>query len=379
MNNLLLKGFEVELFTGHFSGENVGVSAEVTKEFSDFVKEPDKRNLEYITQPERDYSNLKELLLEPRRKLREWLKHRDLTILPGSTLTLGNSNQFERSDTSNSYHEYIEKNYGTRVVTASVHINLGIEDVSFLFSALRLLRCEAALFLALSASSPFLDGVITGAHSQRWIQFPITPREVPLFKNHAEYITWIEDQLRQGAMHNPRHLWTAVRPNGPNRPYELNRLELRICDLITNCDLLLAVTTLLELRVLSLLNNPGHLDPFHATRLSDQQLLKLIAMNEEASARFSLDATLNHWVDGKEISCRQWILELFEEVTPLANQLDLYKQLSPITEVLKNGNQAMQWIDSYSKGESLQTLLKKTIKDMESEEVLKRQTSVEFD
>jgi gamma-glutamyl:cysteine ligase YbdK (ATP-grasp superfamily) len=44
-----------------------------------------------------------------------------------------------------------------------------------LFAGLRLLRCEAALLLALSASSPFLDGQATGAHSQRWLQFPLTP------------------------------------------------------------------------------------------------------------------------------------------------------------------------------------------------------------
>ena len=79
MNSLLLKGFEVELFTGMHSGENIGVSEAVTKEFSDFVKEPDQRNLEYITQPEQQYETLKESLLAPRRKLREWLNNRDLT------------------------------------------------------------------------------------------------------------------------------------------------------------------------------------------------------------------------------------------------------------------------------------------------------------
>ena len=35
-------------------------------------------------------------------------------------------------------------------------------------------------------------------------------------------------------MRNERHLWTSVRPNGPDRPHSLNRLELRICDLVTD-------------------------------------------------------------------------------------------------------------------------------------------------
>ncbi|ABX09627.1 glutamate--cysteine ligase [Prochlorococcus marinus] len=370
MNNSLLKGFEVELFTGRLSGENVGVSDAVSKEFPEFVIEPDKRNLEYITIPDREYKHLNESLLAPRRKLRNWLALQELTILPGSTLSLGDSRKFERSDLSNPYHDFIESNYGTKVVTASVHINLGLEDLSLLFAALRLVRCEAALFLALSASSPFLDGKLTGVHSQRWIQFPVTPKDVPLFLNHGHYVTWIEEQLREGGMHNERHLWISVRANGPERPYKLNRLELRICDLITNCDLLLAVTTLLELRVLCLCNNPKKLDPLEGSLLSPQELSKLIDMNEKASATTSLDATLRDWVDGKEILCREWIAQLISDVTPLAKDMGLFHQLSPINSVLEDGNQSMQWIRAHSNGIDLPDLLKETIHEMENEEKL---------
>ena len=78
----LSKGFEVELFTGLSTGENVGVSARATEELDNFVKEPDQRNIEFITSPEKQYSCLKESLLFPRRKLRKWLSDKNLTILP---------------------------------------------------------------------------------------------------------------------------------------------------------------------------------------------------------------------------------------------------------------------------------------------------------
>ena len=48
---LLLKGFEVELFTGNYSGDHVGVSEAVVKDLKGFVVEPDSRNIEYITTP----------------------------------------------------------------------------------------------------------------------------------------------------------------------------------------------------------------------------------------------------------------------------------------------------------------------------------------
>ena len=152
-----------------------------------------------------------------------------------------------------------EATYGTRVVTASVHINLGLiggqgpEQMDRLFAALRLMRCEAALLLALSASSPFLDGAATGAHSQRWLQFPLTPADVPLFLSHQHYIDWMDQQLALGTMQNVRHLWTSVRPNGDRRPHDLNRLEIRICDLLADPQQLLAVTAFVELRLHQLL------------------------------------------------------------------------------------------------------------------------------
>ncbi|WP_425500602.1 glutamate-cysteine ligase family protein [Sodalinema gerasimenkoae] len=48
----------------------------------------------------------------------------------------------------------------------------------------RLIRVEAPLYLALSASSPFLDGELTGYDSTRWSVFPQVPQTVPLFGTH---------------------------------------------------------------------------------------------------------------------------------------------------------------------------------------------------
>ena len=367
-NFMLLKGFEVELFTGTYAGKNVGVASAITEDLSDFVKEPDQRNLEYITVPDQRYAVLKHALLLPRQKLRKWLDCQKLTILPGSTLSLGNTKIFERSDLENSYHSFIEKNYGTNVVTASIHINLGIENLSLLFSALRLIRCEASLFLALSASSPFLEGQATGAHSQRWVQFPKTPSKVPMFANHAHYVAWVEEQLSQGSMQNERHLWTSVRPNGPERPHVLNRLELRICDLVTDVDLLLAITALLELRIINLTNNLKKFDPFKASSKTQEELALLADENDLLVAKSSLDANLSHWKNGKQIKCRDWIKELILDVTPLAKELDMLELLQPIESVLSNGNQSMRWLDSYSNGVSIQALLQHGMGEMEREE-----------
>jgi len=365
---LLLKGFEVELFTGRDDGSHVGVAAEVAQELPDFVTEPDHRNLEYITAPTSSYAELPELLLQPRRRLRDWLQQRNLTLLPGSTLSRGDTRQFERSDPTNPYHDLIELSYGTRVVTASIHINLGITDPEWLFAAVRLVRCEAALLLALSASSPFLDDEVTGQHSQRWRQFPLTPEKVPLFLNHSHYIRWVEEQLADGLMRNERHLWTSVRPNGPRRPYDLNRLELRICDLVTDPAELIAITALLELRLLQLRDAPQELDPIRSSRLTAEELATMADANDAAAAHQSLDATLHRWQDGSSVTCRAWIEELLDQISPLAQQHNLLSQLRPMDDLLRNGNQAMRWIHAVETGTSIRALLQQGSLTMSDQE-----------
>jgi predicted glutamate--cysteine ligase len=354
---LLLKGFEVEMYTGRADGVVVGCAAEAAASLEGFVTEPDNRNLEYTTPPHPSYTHQLALLLEPRQRLRQWLAPRGLTLLPGSTLSLGDSLHFERSDPTNPYHAYIEHTYGTRVVTASVHINLGLTVMDSLFAALRLVRCEAALLLALSASSPFLDGGATGAHSQRWLQFPLTPARVPLFTGHGHYIDWMGEQLAAGAMRNVRHLWTSVRPNGEDRPHDLNRLEIRICDLISDPLVLLAVTAFAELRVHQLLADPDRHDPLRSSRLDAEELAVLADANDRAVARGSLEAELRHWRDGAPIPAREWIWSDLETMAEPAAALGLTETLQPLQTVLREGNQAMRWLNRHRKGEPIGTIL----------------------
>ena len=91
---LLLKGFEVELYTGRADGTVVGCSAAAAAALEGFVTEPDQRNLEYITPPDASYARQLQLLIEPRQRLRRWLASRQLTLLPGSALSLGDSRHF---------------------------------------------------------------------------------------------------------------------------------------------------------------------------------------------------------------------------------------------------------------------------------------------
>ena len=366
---MLLKGFEIEIYTGTPQGEIVGLSDKIVAALDGFMREPDSRNVEYITEPSPNYENLLCALLRPRRELRNYLNHLgDYTLIPGSTLSLGGGDRFLRSDPANPYHDYIENTYGTKVVTASVHINVGISDPEVLMRACRVIRMEAPLFLALSASSPFLNGKTTGYHSTRWGLFPQTPSHVPLFASHADHIQWVENQLVAGTMQNVRHLWTSVRPNGDRRPYDLNRLELRICDLVTDPIALLAITALLEARLSQVIENPS-IDPLTQSTFSGEELVTLTGDNEAAVAAGSLDAQLRHWQDGRSILARDWIAQMYQDVWAIAKQQGFSCFLSPLHKILREGNEAQQWLQLHAVGFDSQRVITQAIVATQEREI----------
>ena len=369
---LLSKGFEIEMYTGTPAGKIVGLSDRIVAAMNGFVREPDSRNVEYTTPPLCQYEKLLCELVRPRHELRQYLQTLgDYTLIPGSTLSLGDTDRFYRSDPSNPYHAYIEQTYGTTVVTASVHINIGISDPEILMRACRLVRVEAPLYLALTASSPFLGGQPTGSHSSRWQVFPKTPAHVPLFTSHAHHIQWMEQQLKAGTMQNVRHLWSSVRPNGDRRPYNLNRLELRICDLISDPVALLAVAALIEARLIQLIQNPD-LDPMVLSQFPvasrNDDLVALSDANEVAAAKHSLDATLHHWQDGRPILAREWIQQLYDEVWPIAKANGISCFLSPVKKILREGNEAQRWLAQHEAGQSVDQVIQGAIADVAASE-----------
>ena len=112
------------------------------------------------------------------------------------------------------------------------------------------------MYLSISASSPFLNNKITKSLSEM-DSVSKTPSKVPFFVNHNSY-RLDKENIANKNMQNIRHFWSSIRPNGPQRPLILDRLELRICDFVHDINLLLGITAMLELRILNLFENIIH-------------------------------------------------------------------------------------------------------------------------
>jgi len=130
---------------------------------------------------------------------------------------------------------------------------------------------------------------------------------------------------------------------------------------------------------MNLIHNPNLFDPAKMSKFNLTELVDLCDENEEEAAKKSLDATLHHWLDGQAISCRDWIAQILDEVKPLAIDLDVLSLLDPIQEVLDKGNQSMKWLQSFSEGFSIPTILNDSIKEMKSQEGESRNKTLDSD
>ncbi len=359
---LLLKGLEEEVYVGTPDADIVPLSHKIAADLSGFVTEPDSRNVEYTTPPYRSYRTMLDRLMTQRCRLRRYVAELGgYTLVPGSTLSLVEDDAFEISNPNNPYYRFIRDTYGTTVVTASTHINIGIPDPERLIAAYRLLRAEASMYLALTANSPFLHGAPTGAHSTRWKVFPPTPPVTPFFVDHAHFRRWVGEQLDAGSMFNPRHLWLSIRPNGRGTPDLLERLELRICDRITRPRDIGAVVALMEARVWQSLEDPT-LDPL-AVR-DEAELLAICAANERRAAEASLDAVVTDWRTGEDLPMREWIEACWRGCEPTAAAHGFGDYLALIGAILTEGNLAQQWSAQVEAGRSPREVLQQAIIDL---------------
>jgi len=360
---LLKKGLEIELYGGTKSGEVLPLSSKIIEHFPNYSQEPDQRNFEYCTNPTSSYKELYAEIIEPRIKVRDYLQSLDknLTLIPGSTIPLSFKKEPCYSKPGEPYHKYILETYKTNVITTSIHINIGIDNYEDLFKLLCALRLDMPLFLALSASSCFHDGKLTDYHSYRWHNFPKTPDFVPFFKNHNEYINWTKEALKLKTMQNVRHLWTSVRPNGPNRPYELNRIEIRICDLISNTKNLIAIVALLECLIQKYLINGNWPSIINKNQLELNELVRICAEQEELAAKESLNAKLWDWRNDTKREAYKIIESLYEDLTDTAKNLDISEQLKPITSILSEGNEVRHFLEVYKKTKSVEQTIQQLI------------------
>jgi glutamate---cysteine ligase / carboxylate-amine ligase len=112
--------------------------------------------------------------------------------------------------------------------TFSLHVHVGVRDIERAVRACDRLRPVLPLLLAVSASSPFLEGLDSGLHSARTQTFTRTfPRcGIPdAYGSWAAYREYVDFLVRTRSIVEYTQVWWSIRPH-----FAFGTVEVRICD-----------------------------------------------------------------------------------------------------------------------------------------------------
>ena len=112
--------------------------------------------------------------------------------------------------------------------TFSLHVHVGVRGADRAVRVCDRLRAVLPLLLAVSASSPFVDGHDAGLHSARSVTFTRTfPRcGVPdVYGSWAAYADYVDFLQATASIVEYTQLWWSIRPH-----FSFGTVEVRICD-----------------------------------------------------------------------------------------------------------------------------------------------------
>src|SRR3984957_4355786 len=130
---------------------------------------------------------------------------------------------------------------GQRNMLCGMHVHVEFPDPRRRVDVMRRMLPYLPLFIALSTSSPFWQGSVTGLKGYRLAAYDELPRTgLPdLFGSDAQYEAYVDAMVRSGAMRDASHLWWAIRPS-----LKYPTLELRAADSCTRLDDTIAIAAL---------------------------------------------------------------------------------------------------------------------------------------
>jgi len=183
-----------------------------------------------------------------------------------------------------------------------LHVHVGVESAESCYERLEAVLPWLPVVLALSANSPFADGVDTGMLSVRAAVLAELPRggAPPCFGSYRGWEAWVERLVEVGVLADYTRIWWDVRPHP-----RLGTLEVRVADQPTS----LERTALLASVLVSLVRHA-------AARPADPAARGDYLQNRWAASRFGLDARLLHPEGARTATARELARELLGHEPP---------------------------------------------------------------
>ncbi len=197
-------------------------------------------------------------------------------------------------------------------VVFGLHIHIGMPDGDLALGVMNQLVRYLPHMLALSASSPFWQGIDTGLASCRTALYRTlphagVPRYFPRWKNFRAYFRVMRDC---GAIQSMKDIYWDIRP----RP-EFGTIELRVCDMPSTLETTFALVAFVRSLAIA---SQRLLEDRPQLRKGDIRRHWIAVENKWLATRYGLEAIYIRTPAGKRRPLRQDLHELLNRLMPIA-------------------------------------------------------------
>ncbi|STC68883.1 glutamate--cysteine ligase [Corynebacterium pilosum] len=220
------------------------------------------------------------------------------------------------------------KYWGQQMLLWGIHVHVGVRHEDRVWPIINALMTKYAHLLAISASSPGWDGLDTGYASNRTMLYQQLPTAgMPYqFGSWEEWVQFMTDQRTSGVINHTGSMHFDIRPAA-----KWGTIEVRISDATSNLRELAAIVALTHCLVVyydSLIDEgvePPTLQPWH------------VAENKWRGARYGLEALVVTSRDTDERWVTEELVELVDDLRPVAERLGCVDELELVLEILERG------------------------------------------
>jgi carboxylate-amine ligase len=237
--------------------------------------------------------------------------------------------------------------------TWSGHVHIGVRGKDRAIAVCDGLRGYLPHLLALSANSPFIEGVWTHLHSARTQTFVrMFPRcGVPdVFGDWAEHRRFYKTLIETDCIQEFTQIWWSVRPH-----HRFGTVEVRICDVQTEPWQALAVMALTVGLTAAMARafDEGKSPVPEGSRYIEENLWRAI--------RYGLDGKLVDFAERREMPAADAVRRLVDRVAPFAEELGIGPHLADVEPLLRAGNGAQRQARAHAAGASLAEVFAETV------------------
>ena len=220
-----------------------------------------------------------------------------------------------------------------RELIFGMHVHVAVDDPEKAIKLVNALLLHLGDLLALTASSPFWRGELTGLQSTRQMVFAAFPRSgvPPRFRDYTEYAEVVGQLEKTGCIADYTHIWWDIRPHP-----KWGTIEMRVMDAVSPVEDAVAIAAYIQSLV------KYYSERFDAGDSLPSFHRMLVTENKWLAGRYGLEAPVMDLLTGRRnrVPIAQLVRRTLREIEPHARELGSDRELDGIRVILSRGNGA---------------------------------------